>query len=174
MALPDPHDTVHQPAVGGVEVGGTILETEQVAGRVAPGRLDGVGRQEAVLLPTERQQIGEVLQEVAQCVDIGLGRIGIELDQEVAVAAIAVERVVGEARHGDEPFRAPVGQAEALVEHRGSIGHGHRQIVGKPLGAEEPVVGGRQLRVGGDLDVARHQGRDPAGQPLHEPDEVGS
>ena len=136
VAIPDPDDPVHQPSVGGIEVGRDVLEAEEVAGRVASGRLDGVGWEEARLRPAQRLKIGEGLQNIAQRVDVGFGRIGVELNQEVAVAAIAIERVIGKARHGNEPLRTPVGQAEAFVEERCPEGYGHREIVGKPLGTQ--------------------------------------
>ena len=54
-----------------------------------PSFLTVCGGRKPSLLPAQRQQIRRVLEDVAQRVDVGLGRVGAELQQQVAVAELA-------------------------------------------------------------------------------------
>ncbi|MOA69225.1 hypothetical protein D3C78_1972840 [compost metagenome] len=48
--------------------------------------------------------------------DIGVSCVGAELQAEVAVAAVCLQRIVGKANHARQPARHGVGQAKALIE----------------------------------------------------------
>ena len=83
-----PDDLIDQRLVAGVEVGGAVLESEQVANRLLAELLDRVGRQEAVNLPAQSEKIGRAPEDVAQRVDVRFGGVRAELQNDVAVAVM--------------------------------------------------------------------------------------
>src|SRR6202042_2665820 len=100
-----PHDLVHQRLVAGVEIGGAVLESEQVADSLLAELLDRVRRQEAVNLPAETEKVGRMPEDVAQRVDVRFGGIRAELQDDIAVTITRVESVIGKLFHGDQAGR---------------------------------------------------------------------
>jgi hypothetical protein len=88
-----PDDFVHQRLVAGVEIGGAVLESEKVADRLLAELLDRMGRQKAVDPPAQRQKVWGVPEDIAQRVDVRFGGVRAELQGDVAVAKVGLERV---------------------------------------------------------------------------------
>ena len=114
-----------------------------------PSFLIVCGRQEAVHLPAQRQQVGRVLEDVAQRVDVGLGRVRAELQQQVAVAECAPRA----RRWGTAPSAMSCVGLSFCRPKRSSNSEAPSATVmvrlsGKTAGPSRPV-GRRELRVHG-------------------------
>ena len=70
-----PDNVVHQLLVAGVEIGGAVLEAEQVSDSLLAEFLDRVRRQKSVDLPAEAKKVGRVPHDVAQRVDVRFGSV---------------------------------------------------------------------------------------------------
>ena len=169
-----PDNLVHQPVVAGVEIGGAVLESKQVADRLLAELLDRVRRQEAVDLPAQRKQVRGAPQNVAQGMDVRFRGVRAELQNDVAVAEMRVERVVGKLLHSDQARRLQSLQPVALVEQRRAERDGHRQIVREDTWPKQAVVGRWISRVEGRRLAALHEKGDAFGQGSKQPLEPGA
>ena len=164
----------------GLEVGGAVLEAEQVARRALRG-----GRRRrapvAELRPADRRGAERRARQVADRVHRDLRVVRARLDDEVAVAARRVEGVGGEVGELDERVGQAVGEAEAVGavgcdEQRAAEPERDRQARCGQVGGLARVVGRRVVRARRGAVRARRQTlREPRGDrrpALQERDEV--
>ena len=169
LALPGPDDALHQRRIAGIGIGGAVAEAEEVAG----ARRRAVGhrmhhRHVALLLPAQHHGFRHGLQDVAQRMDVGVLRVRAELQHQVAVAEVGLERVVREFGHPFELARLQRLQPRAVVEERRAERHRDRQVVRLDLRPEDAGIGRRQLRVALRHGAAVHQEGDPLRQCLEQ------
>lgn len=73
-------------------------------------------RNRAFLFPPNHQKIRHVLHDVAQRMDVRVRRIRTELNDEVSVADVLLQGVVGETGHALQKFRLQRLQTETIIE----------------------------------------------------------
>lgn len=185
VAVLDPDMPIeHVRAVLGFEVGGAVLEPEEVARRVLGGRGRG-GAPVADLAPLQHGRAEADAGQVADRVHAHLGVVGARLDHEVAVARAVGELLAGEPGHAvGEHRRHPPSEPEAVPavlvpEERRAEAEGDREPAGR---IAPPLAGVLGRAVGVGVRLAAHQlagahllgGHRPLGeQGLHVLDVVG-
>ncbi len=113
-------------------------------------------------------------EDVAQSVDVRFGGVRAELQDDIAVAIVRVERVVGKLLHGDEARRLQSLQPVTLIEQRRSERDSHGQVVRKNIRPEQIGIGGRVPRVQGRRLAAFHKKSDAIGQGSKQPLKSGA
>jgi hypothetical protein len=124
------------------------------------------GRWKPSSIQPRLHHLGGSRAQLAQGVQDGVTVAGAELHQQVAVAAVGVEVVVGEGRHGAQPSRADPAEAVAPVEQGGAEGHGHGEAVGLEHRPEDAGVGRRRVRAARGRRLTHHQALGTAGDDL--------
>ena len=154
-----PDDLVHGLVIVGVGVGRAIAKAQEVARTLC--RFAGLGRclgrHAAFLLPAHQQQVGQVFDDVAQRVDIGVRRVGAELQAQVAVTLRRFQCIVGKADHATQALGLGGGKAEAFVEQRLTDRYCNGQVIRCDHRAKDAGIGGRQFRVDLGHGAAGHQ-----------------
>ena len=162
-----PDMLIHQGVVVDVEVGGSVLEAQQVSRSRGLRRL---ARTDASGVPVDHPAQGQVASgaahQLAQRELHGVVVPGLEDDRDVAVRQLRVQPVVGQERHGVQFLGLAIGQTEPVVEERGPDADEHGQVVGGRLLAEDSRVDGRIGRIAGFRRLARHQPADLVGELL--------
>jgi hypothetical protein len=82
------------------------------------------------LPPFQDQLVGAVLDDVAQGVNGGVLRVGADLQGEITMADMPIQRVVGKSRHPDQPPRFERCEPRPVLEQRGSERDRDGQCVG--------------------------------------------
>ena len=137
----DPHHVLHQAAVVCRRVGGAIAETKVVARTL--GRAVGARRHDrhrAFLFPAQHQHAGGVLDDVTQGVNGGALGVGTELQGNITVAAIGIQRIVGERDHALQVTGFDRAQPEAVIKQRGTDRQRNGQPVRVDVGAEDAGI----------------------------------
>jgi hypothetical protein len=111
-----------------------------------------------LLFPAHQQQVRQVLDDVAQGVDVGVG--GVEQNCRLrSPGSTGLQRIVGKADHADQALRFGGGQIEAFVEQRFADRDGDGQVVRGHHGPRMPESGGGSFGSTAPL-AALHQERD--------------
>ena len=154
-SLVGPHPAVERLGVVREDVGGAVLEAEQVARRLLPRtRARGPAVPEAG--PAHLGTTEGDAAQVADRVHHDLRVVGARLDAEVAVTDRVLEEVERERRQRGERLGSPGGDAERVtfpVEQRGAQAEGQREVVraeserlaGVVRRSEGRAVGGTRL-----------------------------
>ena len=125
-ARPRPDEARPSPRRPGRRVCRAVLEAHQVARRAGRPRR----RDEPVLAPAHLHPAAGGAGDLAHRVGDGVRVVGADLQQQVAVAHLAAQRVVREVLHRAQPGRLGGGQAVAVVEQRGPDRERHGEAVG--------------------------------------------
>ncbi len=145
VLLADPDELLELLALLGLDVGGAVLEAEQVARGHLLGR-GGGGAAEPQLRPAHRHRAEPDPRQVADRVHGHLGVVGAGLDAQVPVAALRVEVVGREVRELAELGRLAFGEAEAVLAVLLEEGRAEPEGQGQAGGAQSeglPGVGRR-------------------------------
>ena len=173
-AVLHPDDAVHQPAIARIRVGRAIAKAEKIA-RTFSGlaRRCGNGRHAALLFPAQAEQIGQVFDNVAQRVDVGVGRVGAELDRHVPMAQRGQQGIVGVLLHGRELAWLERLQAVARFKQAGANGHGDGERIGLHHRAENARASGWQLGIQHRLRAALGEKAYALGQGFEQALQIG-
>ena len=130
----DPDVLLERGGVLGEDVGGAVLEPEEVARRLL---LDGRprGAAEAHLRPADARAPEGDPAQVAHGVHGDLRIVGARLDAEVAVAPLGLQVVAEEGREPLEPGRAPVRRCRTGRRRRSRTGRAEAEGDRQPVGA---------------------------------------
>ena len=159
-----PHVALHGRGVAGVEVGGAVLEAHEVAGRARRAAAGGRAARVAVDDPVQHEVAPAPPHELADGELDGVGMARVDGEEHVPVRARRVEPVVGEEGHALQFRGALVRQPVAPVEEGRAHAHGHAQVVGRGLRAEQPRIDGRVGVVARGRGPPRHEPLDLVGE----------
>ena len=155
----DPDEVRRVVALAHVEVGGAVLEAEHVPVLGVTRALVRLGAAEAVDHPVQDQRCTRRPHQLTQCVGERVRPVRRDLDEDVAVAPLVLEPVVGEERHPDQLRRLPVREPVPVVEETGADRDRHRRALGGVVAQDA----GRRRR---ELRVVRRALAHPVAQPL--------
>ena len=105
--------------------------------------------------------------------DVGVLRVGAELQRQVAVAELRVEGIVGKLHHALELARSVRLEPRAILEERGAERGRHGQVVRRHDRAEDAGIGRRQLGIERRRLAALGQEHEAFGEPAEQGLEIG-
>ena len=175
VAAGHPDVAVHGRAGARVEVGRAVDEAHQVARRAGGAGGGAAAAGEAVEHPAQHQGAAGAAHELAQREEHRVGVLGLDAQQQVAVAALGVQAVV-RARKGmvDQLARAARGEPVALVEQRRADADDDGEVVRRRVRPEQAGVG---RRVGGVARLGRpalHEAGDLVRELAHQLGQLGA